>query len=659
MGLDIENDFKGINSTINAYKSTVVTKKTEKLLKRTQESGNNLELKKSEYIKSLSEFEDDVIERTKTEIKNQYDKLIELFKNSLPAKTIDLNNPEEKKRTDTMDFLLSQILEASQNTKSRLSEIFIEETLSVAGCSQEQTFLGNQDGSGSNKIYIRVNQIDLFKKLNKNPSEGDNDLLYELNTPVNGESPYSMDRELYNRLQNEGFSFQDEYSNDYIGASGREIMNINYVTTFTQNGQTYNGDFFEITLIDRPNNNRISDFLKDYYDSIEIINFDNLSEKIFNSLTDFMDISVGTSASDKEESSKFERIIQRILGLCFDNNTEIDVSGVAKLSAIDTLDQSFFEVDGFELRNIENDIENMINGVTEFEDCGNVKLPVNVGLITDSLRVIRRVPEGKKISKFIEATNDIADDENWKFQIPTDLNINISLKENILKSIPRAVVLTMLTPKTLLGLMTVLKSVQSQVIDGIEDLKTFMDNMKTFMLNLISKVGSIFVEELFYLLKKNLRILVENLLKDIIKESKNAKIKMITAILAVLIQLASAVIDWRQCKSVIDEILNLLNLAAAALGGRIPNFALAGAQLLPGFSETRAMANTIENLQKLGLPTGDLPDGSPNLMLPAILQQIKGVNEESVTNSKTETWCAPVPVGLVMSSFIRCSGKNY
>ena len=71
------------------------------------------------------------------------------------------------------------------------------------------------------------------------------------------------------------------------------------------------------------------------------------------------------------------------------------------------------------------------------------------------------------------------------------------------------------------------------------------------------------------------------------------------------------------------------------------------------------MANTIENLQKLGLPTGDLPDGSPNLMLPAILQQIKGVNEESVTNSKTETWCAPVPVGLVLTSFIRCSGKNY
>jgi hypothetical protein len=184
--------------------------------------------------------------------------------------------------------------------------------------------------------------------------------------------------------------------------------------------------------------------------------------------------------------------------------------------------------------------------------------------------------------------------------------------------------------------------------------------MKKFMVNLVSRIGSIFVEELFKLLKRNLRLLVQTLIIDIIKESKNAKIKMITSILFLLIQIASAVVDWRQCKSVIDEILNLLSLSAVLnLGNRMPNYALAGSTLLPGFSSTRAMTNVTENLQKLGLPTGDMPDGSPNLMLPSIFQQIKGVNDEQLENSKTETWCAPVPVGLVLTSYIRCTGKNY
>ena len=53
-------------------------------------------------------------------------------------------------------------------------------------------------------------------------------------------------------------------------------MNIKYVTSYIQNGTTYYGDFYEITLRNRPNLNRVSDFLRDYYKSIDILNFDGL-----------------------------------------------------------------------------------------------------------------------------------------------------------------------------------------------------------------------------------------------------------------------------------------------------------------------------------------------------------------------------------------------
>lgn len=651
MATDVKQGYKDASSKINSYKTTISTQANEKILEKLSD-GNNFEMSKSEATKQLNAMGDKK-QRLQSEVKNQFEELIDLVKSSIPS------NPTSNSKT--IDFLLKQVLSASQNTKSRISEVVVEEALSVAGCSQEQTFDGSEVGtpavSSPNKIYIRVNQIDLFKLLNKDPNEGNNKILYELNQPVTGSIPFSMDRELYNRLQNEGTSLNGEYGSDYIGASGKQIMDINYVTSYVKDGTTYYGDFYEITLRNRPNLNRISDFLRDYYKSIDMLNFDGLMVKIMNSLSNFVDISAKLSSDEKEEQSKFERTVQRILGICFDNNKEIDVSGTAKLSSLDNIDESFFEMTPLDLKNIENEVNNMINGVTEFEDCGNVKLPVDVQSIVDDISGIREIPDNQKVDAFIQKVENMSKNDNWKLKLPDGINIDIAIKDGILKLIPRAVIMTILSPKTLLGLMIVLKSLGSAIINEIEDFTSFMKNMKKFIINISTKIMSIFVEELFKLLKVNLRKLVETLMVEIVKESKNAQAKIIAGVLYVLLQLASAVIDWRQCKSVVDEILNLLNLALPG-GSRPPTFALAGASLLPGFSPTRAMANVTENIQKLGLPTGDMPDGSPNLALPAIFQQLKGANDEKLANGASHTWCAPVAVGLVATGPIRCSGKE-
>jgi hypothetical protein len=60
------------------------------------------------------------------------------------------------------------------------------------------------------------------------------------------------------------------------------------------------------------------------------------------------------------------------------------------------------------------------------------------------------------------------------------------------------------------------------------------------------------------------------------------------------------------------------------------------AQFLPGFSPERATINTIELLQGLGIPTGTLPDGSPNLMLLFNLMANKGVDTENAENGKVQ-----------------------
>ena len=48
------------------------------------------------------------------------------------------------------------------------------------------------------------------------------------------------------------------------------------------------------------------------------------------SLLNVVKIKANLSIDEVEEQSRFDKIIQRILGICFDGNTEIDVSGNAK-----------------------------------------------------------------------------------------------------------------------------------------------------------------------------------------------------------------------------------------------------------------------------------------------------------------------------------------
>jgi hypothetical protein len=127
---------------------------------------------------------------------------------------------------------------------------------------------------------------------------------------------------------------------------------------------------------------------------------------------------------------------------------------------------------------------------------------------------------------------------------------------------------------------------------------------------------------------------------------------MILKLIQLILIIASLISDWRRCKSVVDEILALLNLAGGAIsGGAIPLPLLFASQLLNGYSETRAFIGTIEELQKLGIPTGDLPDGSPNLDVLSKFGQMKAMAKEDSENNKVQIAVGPLtitPAGMTI-----------
>ena len=109
--------------------------------------------------------------------------------------------------------------------------------------------------------------------------------------------------------------------------------------------------------------------------------------------------------------------------------------------------------------------------------------------------------------------------------------------------------------------------------------------------------------------------------------------------------------EWETPQDLFNKLNNIPNpcsatafrLPSGELKTEIPLTLLGLASLLPGYSPERATINTIELLQSLGIPTGTLPDGSPNLMLLYNLATNKANDKEQAENGKIEVVTAAGP----------------
>ena len=335
---DIKNQYKEFtNKTESLY--TVDKAKSDKKRIQKEKSQNNFEEVKKNAFSNLNEWgnaadgiENDFKKQMQAFKENQLDAITKLFlitdSKALgqDGKTNSVPNKKPKYGKKTRDTLISCFNNAILSTKSRIPEIFIQEVISTLGCSEEQTY-------DLAPVYVRVESIDLFKTLKEDPSSSPGNLYYEASSTPNGSIPYSMDIELNNRLNKIGQSFNTEYGSDYLGASTNQLMNFEYVT---QDGNGNFGNFYKVTLNSRPDNvNKVTDFLMDYYSTIEVLNLDQFITNVLNLLLGAFSFKMNVSTDQLREQTKFEKILQRVLGLCFDAAEEIDVSGNAKLSVLD------------------------------------------------------------------------------------------------------------------------------------------------------------------------------------------------------------------------------------------------------------------------------------------------------------------------------------
>jgi hypothetical protein len=613
--LDINFDYSKIQKKLNATKSfTDIKSQYDDANKK---AGESFEKTKSQVSESLTSVKSQT-KRFQKQVKNQFEQLL------------DLTNISGGNGSGSPKYIKRLLIRTIKNVQPRLRTIVISDCLTALGCDQQQTYTTGQP------IYVKVSSVDLFNRLLIDPQDEAGVVIYEKNLPQPGQIPYSMNRQLHTLTTDNTINY------NYIGKSGQPLFDIQYSDT---DGNGVTGGWYKINLSNRTNPLKVGEFMVDYYDTIRMSEDTDIIASIMESLSGAVSMKVNAGTSQVQNASQAEVILARILGLCFDSGgNEIDTSGISKIAELDGVDNSFFEFTDIDLRNIDIRTANIKKGVIQFEDCGNVDLPVNFNEIISALGQLNHY-EG---SEFENAANNITDvlanNPAW-----AGLGINVDpqvvVDTNFIKLITNGMIGALITPKLILPIIVMYKALGNILADNIKSFVDFAKIFKKFLINLVSKVGAIFVEELYKLIKEDILKLVQQVVKDIAKEKIVKKYAMILKLLALLLAIVGLITDYRKCKNLIDDILALLNLLnVPGLGSNIPLPILYASQLLDGYSESRAFIGAIEEMQSLGIPTGAMPSGAPNFDILGKFGQMKAMALEEAENNKLQVAVGPLTV---------------
>lgn len=614
MSVDYQASLDNINDKIKANRTFIQVQADARNAKLQQR--DNLSKDIQEVKSTINDVKNNS-KRYQRQISSQLENLIYLVQSNAGSGLV------------SFQYLKAKFIQTALKIQPQIYKILTEETIKALGCSQQQTYTPQS-------IYIKVSSVDLFKLLKDSPYNVYTRPAYEKLPPTPLQRPYSMNWQMWERLQNLNVPV------DIYGASGQKLFTITYVNF----DGSITGDFFKIDLVNKSIGlNTVSNFITDYYKNIQIIDLSNIFQHLMDMITNAVSFELKFGYGELQDKKKFILILQRILGLCFDNTREIDVSGISKLAELDLIDETFFEFTDIDLRNIDDEIWNTQNGVVEFEECQNVKFPVNSQQIIDSLNTLKDIDKIEDQEAFISnLTNIFVNNPVWNEITPNITDINLSVDFSFLTNLPKAIMMAICSPKVVLPLLILSKAlgqISGYLINGLMD---FIKTFSKYVINVMSKVGAIFVEILVEMIGKDIQNLLSTIAFDLSKEQANKKYSIIIRLVQLLLYVVKLVDDWRKCKSVIDEILNMFNVIRTQFRNQIPLPLLAATRLLDGYSANRAMVNTIEEFQKLGIRTGPMSDGSPNEWMLYTQSMLKGHAKEYYENGAMQMLIEPLTV---------------
>jgi hypothetical protein len=621
MSVDINQDLRDISSKLGVYQTYKEFRSGYDDLKK--RAGDSFEEDKKYVAKLLGQFDGN---------NKKQDNSCQPFLESLLKQLRQLKGSG----LGTETFVKRIFIDTLKDLKGDLVELLLDLFKKELNCGIDQTYQFNTT------FFIPVSMVDLFGMLENSPEDKFGKLFYETKDIQYAQfladptvNSFSMNRELYKRTQNLNQTFSSVEGSNYEGTSAQNLFDISYVESYVDpvTSQTQVGSFFKVELKPRQSVTSPDQFLSDYMSTIDVLEFKSFFTYLSNYVTGAISFGQNDGKLKLTAIQKTLALNKRISCLCSDRNKEISVAGTSKVSEIDNVNNSFFELTDVELRIIEQNISNVKLGVVEFEDCDNVKVPLDAESLLTALDNLQ----------FNENTDDLNEFQNALDIINPAVNNTFtgSINDGYLKQFLNALIGSILSPKVILPFMVMLYATKQQVPPQVKNIEDFTKQYRTFYIEFVSQILSKFTQRVLQELKKQILRLVTLLNTDILNEKKQKIQNMILSIVSLIAVPTNLTRDFRECKAGIDELLGLLNSGIqksvqrlSNAGSPIPLPLLLSSQLLDGYSSTRAFLNTIEKLEELGIPTGPMPDGSPNKFVASVKAMFDGNSQEIAENGK-------------------------
>ena len=551
--------------------------------------------------KKFSDLESKIKKKVdnKTDIFKDLTEIVEKFLS--PTKKIEPSNKLFSKQR------LKQITQESiQSTTKTSKQIIIDSAQKVLFAGDG--ICGSDKSLPSTSIKLKPKEFDFMNVLTIDPTSNVGQIVYEQGSSNN---LIKMNSKLYEQFTN-GFTSYDFTTKN---------NNILFSMTWDDSNQEY-----EFSGLDN-NSKKVGTFLSDYYSNIEFIDLSGITKTAM-----MMTIQTDPSAPPLFEKgiNDLNRLLSKILKACGNSQSNGLNQNTSNLfNENDQDDEYYFDFE--DLEGIDLDDENRrYQKVLKFSDCGNLEVNsrpehfedfvyLSKGNLNDA---VDDVLENVALSAYQDSGQSIAID-----------NIHLNLLNNFILNLPKAMIGLILSPKFILPIILVYKSVVMQVGTVIESAKTFMKNLSKFFKMIIKEHFWKFITEFWKRIKKDLLTFLQKIALRILKKKQRRLLAIVGSLIALLTKLLDK--NLGDCNSLFNLINKTIDTALSGGGFNlpIPPPLLLAAKLRSGYSTDRAHLNILENLQAAGFNVNPV-FGERNMMGDFVKSIVDGHDDEFKNNNK-------------------------
>ena len=480
-----------------------------------------------------------------------------------------------------------------------------------------------------NELTIRPGEFDFMNVLTVNPTSNSGQIVYEPQNP--SRNLIKMNRTLYSGFAadqsvetSDGkklFDLHWDESNQEFELSGLTGM-----TTTTQTGTT------------------VGNFFNDYYSNIEQLDLSAVVK------TATMMVLKG----DGSEPPLFDigmndlnRLLNKLMRVCNNPSQGLNQSAENQFNEDDDDIEFYFDFDDMEGIDLDDEA-NRFNKVLKFTDCNNFTIPSNPAHYEDFVYQSKNNLDDAVNDVFLNVATTSYQEAGGTIPL---VNFQISLLNNYILNLPKALIGSILSPKYILPIVIIYKYTNSAGGNVVLSAKGIMKKLHKLFFKIIKDILWKFISEFWKLVKKDLleflKITAWNIIREKLKKYRDYILSVINLLRGLL---ETKLNNCNALFTVIDKTID-----AALFGG--PNFEVPGiidsyADKKSGFSSIRTIVGIVKQLEAQGINASQPIFGKENNLLnvlaTTVLQHTKEVNNNSYIHGSNKAFLAPVVGGVAV-----------